>query len=60
MTTASTGTRVVTAVVPQLCPLCGAALDPDSVHILCPDCEADEAAKWADYCAEHEQAWHPY
>jgi len=51
---------VATDVVWQLCPLCGAVLNPDSDPILCPDCEADEAAKWSDYCAEQEQAWHPY
>jgi len=60
MTITDIDTHVAVDIVLQLCPLCGAVLDAESVHILCPDCEADEAAKWADYCAEQEQAWLPY
>ncbi len=55
-----TDTLAATDVVLQLCSLCGAVLDAESVRILCPDCEADEAGKWADTCAEQEQAWLPY
>ena len=55
-----TDTLAATAVVLQLCPLCGAVLNPDSVHILCPECDVDQAEKVADYCAEQEQAWLPY
>jgi len=60
MATSITDTRITTALIIQYCPLCGAVLDPGTDQILCPTCEADEAAKWADYQAEREQAYHPY
>ena len=59
MAVPATESRVLDVVL-QLCPLCGAVLDPDSVHILCPECDVDQAEKWADYCAEQQQARHPY
>lgn len=57
--TTPTPDMVVLALVVQTCPLCGEVLDPASDHVLCPECELDQAEKWADYCAEREQAWRP-
>ena len=42
-----------------LCPLCGATFNPVTFGVLCPECEVDEMEKWADFCAEQQQARHP-
>ena len=52
------GKEIVVEVV-VLCHLCGAAIGVESDCPLCSECELDEQQKWADYCAEMEQARFP-
>lgn len=60
MSVSKAASDVLTVVEMRHCPLCGAVLDPESDALLCPECEVDQAEKWADYVAEQLQARHPY